>query len=190
MRKLASTLRLSLLVIIGVFMLLFFYMGIYLPKQQHLTALENETATLEKRLLSLKQQQKKMKSKRQVRQDVPLDVPASVIAKFPSTNDMPELLTTWTAEGQKRGVEFLLFKPLAERPRGSLEQGSLIEMPIQITIQGTFHQTLRFFEYLDSLERKVTLSKIKMKNPKKKRGEYVISTDATIITYRRGEPRR
>ena len=82
------------------------------------------------------------------------------------------------------GIEFLLFKPLEEK-----EMVNLIEMPIEITLRGTFNQTLGFFTYLSKFKRKILISNIEMTRPEKKEGIYVVSTHALATTFRRGEAR-
>ena len=84
-----------------------------------------------------------------------------------------------TQKGKKIGIEFLLFEPMVENVFGTL-----VEMPIKITLRGTFHQTLAFFNYLSKLDRKIVISDIEMTQPEKKRGDYVISTHAKLTTYR------
>ena len=80
------------------------------------------------------------------------------------------------------GIEFLLFKPVEEK-----EMGNLIEVPIEITLRGTFNQTLNFFTYLAKFKRKILISDIEMTRPEKKEGLYVVSTHALATTFRRGE---
>ena len=180
MNPVSSIIRLFLLFILGIFILLFFYIGLYLPKREGLTSLESQVPPLEQKILSLKQEKTRLASQVIDKKPV-IDVPESLMKEFPRRDDMPDLLSAWAQKGKSMGIEFLLFEPLQE-----VEVGPLIEMPIQLTLRGTYHQTLSFFNYLSSQERKILLSQIQMTEPQKRAGEFVISTHATVTTFRRG----
>lgn len=185
MNSLSSFIRLFLLFALGLFIALFFYLSLYLPKKQVLENLQHTISASEQKLLSIKHQKENLKMQIIQKQTKSLDLPETLVKQFPITNDMPLLLSSLTQKGREIGIEFLLFEPMSEN-----EFGTLIEMPIRVTLRGTFHQTLTFFNYLSKLERKILISNIEMTQPEKKRGNYVVSTHARVTTFRRstGQP--
>ena len=181
MTSLSAIIRLFLLFVLAVFLLLFFYIGLYSPKEQRVTALEQEAQQLEQKLSALKSQRQQLSETLPKKTKSALDIPQEILASFPEEDDIPSLLSTWTKEGKKMGIEFLLFKPVEEK-----DMGNLIEMPIEITLRGTFNQTLGFFTYLAKFKRKILISNIEMTRPEKKEGTYVVSTHALATTFRKG----
>ena len=184
MTSLSSIIRLFLLFVLAVFILLFFYVGLYSPKDQRVASLEQETQQLEQKLLALRNQRQQLSQALPKKEKPALDIPQEILSSLPAEEDIPSLLSEWTKEGKKIGIEFLLFKPLEEK-----EMVNLIEMPIEITLRGTFNQTLGFFTYLSKFKRKILISNIEMTRPEKKEGIYVVSTHALATTFRRGEAR-
>ncbi|MBI3018650.1 MAG: type 4a pilus biogenesis protein PilO [Deltaproteobacteria bacterium] len=182
MTSLSAIIRLFLLFVLAIFILLFFYIGLYSPKEQRVSGLEQETQQLEQKLIALRNQRQQLSEARPKKIKSSLEIPLDILNSFPEEDDIPSLLSAWTKEGKKMGIEFLLFKPLEEK-----EMERLVEMPIEITLRGTFSQTLDFFTYLSKFKRKILISNIEMTRPEKKEGLYVVSTHALATTFRRGE---
>ncbi len=178
MTPLSSMIRLVLIFLLGVFLLLFFYIGIYAPKKQSFEALRKEIQETEVKFLSLKQQLDS--AQRLFREEEIVDIPGATLNQLPSIDDTAELLAGLSEEGKKMGIEFLLFKPLEEQTIGPV-----VEMPIEIQLKGTFPQTVEFFRYLSQLQRRILLSNIEMTSPQKRGEVFVISTAAKMTTFRR-----
>ena len=87
MSSLSSLIRLFLLFILAIFILLFFYVGLYSPKEKNISALQKDTQLLEQKLLSLKQKQSSLKEAPMPQKRSTLDVPLELINSFPSTNE-------------------------------------------------------------------------------------------------------
>lgn len=77
---------------------------------------------------------------------------------LPDQNQMPDLLRKVTAAGQQSGVEFTLF-----RPQTPLPQGFYADNPVEVTVEGGYHQTGVFLSRLANLNRIVNVSQLKMK---------------------------
>lgn len=179
MTKLSALIRLLLLFAMAVFILLFFYFGVFVPKDERVKSLLSEVESLEKKASGLRQQKKEIQSSAPRLTTSP-DIPKDILASAPQIDDTPELLSKWTKQGKSLRLEFLLFKPAEEKPLGPL-----IEMPIAIKLRGTFDQTLQFLRYLSTGERKILISDIDMSRPEKREGNYVISTQAVVTAFRK-----
>ncbi len=77
-------------------------------------------------------------------------------ALLPEQNEMPDLLRKVTAAGQQSGIEFQLFKP-----QTPINQGFYSDNPVEVRIQGGYHQTGVFLSRLANLNRIVNISDLK-----------------------------
>src|SRR3989338_9177750 len=94
-----SIIRFLLLFLIGIFIFLFFYIGLYIPQKQNLALLKSDLASSEKNLLSLKK--KKSEFLRRLQQsETMVDIPEDVLRQFPQSIDIPKLLSSWTQKGK------------------------------------------------------------------------------------------
>jgi type IV pilus assembly protein PilO len=129
------------------------------------------------------------------------------LQKLPDQREIPGLFHSVALAGKDAGIEFLLFEPKAAVPKTlSSEQkqtdGSKTtpaddkktpaprqepfyeEIPVGVTVMGTFQNILYFFEKVAKLPRIVNISDISMGDRKDVKGRgYVITASCTIKTY-------
>ncbi|MBI4040595.1 MAG: type 4a pilus biogenesis protein PilO [Deltaproteobacteria bacterium] len=177
MNRFNSLLRLFLLFTLAVFILIFFYVGLYSPREQQLLRLQTELETLENSLQKLTAQKNTLASK-QLPAPTP-SLPSELVNAFPKEDEIEILLSEWTRESQKLGIHFIRFKPLQEK-----ELPPLVEMPIEIAIEGTFDQILNFFQIVTSQKRKVLISSVDLSKPRSENSVYLILANAKATTYR------
>ncbi len=98
---------------------------------------------------------------------------------LPEKNQMPDLLRKVTAAGQQSGVEFELF-----RPKPTSAQGFYSDNPIEVRIQGGYHQTGVFLSRLANLNRIVNVSDLKIKGVDQGEGSALtMETDMVLTAY-------
>lgn len=95
--------------------------------------------------------------------------------QLPSQTEIPDLLIDITQAGLGRGLEFVLFKPEKERPIDFYA-----ELPINIKVNGGYHELAQFVSDVSALPRIVTLGDITIGSGEKGR----LSMSATARTYR------
>ena len=78
---------------------------------------------------------------------------------LPTEKEMAELLTQVTIAGQRAGVEFLLFEPQTPSPKDIY-----VEHPVEVTVEGGYHDVGMFLSRLSNLPRIVNVNSIAMKN--------------------------
>ncbi len=100
----------------------------------------------------------------------------TMLRQLPSKNEVADLLVDITQTGLASGLEFELFKPLAEIP-----QDFYAELPINLRITGDYHNIGEFVSGIAALPRIVTLHDINISH--KGKGNQLILT-ATAKTYR------
>ena len=104
----------------------------------------------------------------------------AMIRQLPSKTEVEDLLIDISQTGLASGIEFQLFKPLAEK---HIE--FYAELPITLKMTGTYHQFGEFVSGIAALPRIVTLENISItggKGKKSKKGN--LTMDVTAKTYR------
>jgi len=100
-------------------------------------------------------------------------------ALLPEKNEMPNLLRKVTAAGQQSGVEFTLF-----RPQNPLPKGFYSDNPVEVRIEGGYHQTGVFLSRLANLNRIVNVSELKISGMGDKNDTpFTIKTDFILTAY-------
>ena len=101
----------------------------------------------------------------------------AMIRQLPSKTEVEDLLVDISQTGLASGIEFQLFKPLAEK---HIE--FYAELPITLKMTGTYHQFGEFVSGIAALPRIVTLENISIQGGKGKAGS--LTMDVTAKTYR------
>ena len=78
---------------------------------------------------------------------------------LPTEKEMAELLAQVTVAGQRSGVNFLLFEPRPSSPRDIY-----MENPIEVQVEGSYHQIGMFMSRTSNLPRIINVNSIEMKN--------------------------
>ena len=100
---------------------------------------------------------------------------------LPTEKIMEQLLKDITLAGQKSGVTFLLFKPLAP-----LERDYYFEHPIQIKTSSNYHQLGRFLSKVATLERIVNVNKMNLVTVRTRKNQPTRDTvqgDFEVVIY-------
>ncbi|MBI3814645.1 MAG: type 4a pilus biogenesis protein PilO, partial [Nitrospinae bacterium] len=109
-----------------------------------------------------------------------LDVDLSVAkTQLPEEKEIPSLLTNISNLAMQSGLDILTFKPGGESPKDFYA-----EVPVQIKINGSFHNTLEFFDKVSKMPRIVTISNIKIGGVKEEKGRTVADMECSATTFR------
>ena len=103
---------------------------------------------------------------------------SSMLEQLPKKSEVPDLLVDITRTGLINGLEFELFKPEGERP-----VDFYAELPIQMTVTGTYHQFGKFVSGVASLPRIVTLHDISMGPMSQATGKMTMNVTAKTYRY-------
>jgi type IV pilus assembly protein PilO len=99
----------------------------------------------------------------------------TMLRQLPSKTEVADMLVDITQTGLASGLEFELFKPLAE-----VRKEFYAELPISIKVKGSYHNLGKFVSGMAALPRIVTLHDIKIESSK----SGALSMSATGKTYR------
>ncbi|MGZ6193556.1 MAG: type 4a pilus biogenesis protein PilO [Syntrophales bacterium] len=131
------------------------------------------------------------------------------LTKLPDQREIPGLLYSVAQAGKDSGVDFILFEPkqaekkpkeaedlgvkppaakaAAQKPGDKTpnprEEQFYEEIPVKVSITGSFHNTVTFFEKVAKLPRIVNIEDISMSETKDIRRGRLIVTNCVIKTY-------
>jgi type IV pilus assembly protein PilO len=166
---------------IGTFVLfggLFFYL-IYMPKSSQLSELKQNYEDLETRLLKAKADAKDLDKYKKLFEEAQGKF-RLVLRLLPDKKEIPRLLEDISKSGRHSGLEFLLFKPA-----GEANKGFYAEIPVNIEVQGGYHNLGMFFDKVARLSRIVNVSDIKIKKAGgKKESQKILQATCVATTYR------
>ena len=158
---------------------------LYLPKFKKINDLESNLETLKTRLVSSKRQAAQLESWREKYKNAQATF-ARAKKALPVKKEIPTLLSSISASGQTSGLEFVLFKPLQEKPKNFYA-----EIPVSIKVTGRYHDVASFFDKVSRLPRLVNVDNIVLTPARAQKGknqvavkESDLSTSCTALTYR------
>lgn len=97
---------------------------------------------------------------------------------LPTDRQLSALLRRITLAGQQTGVRFVMFKPNGQQP-----QEFHTELPINIQVQGGYHQVGSFLAELANLRRIVTVSNLRLATNLKSGDDGTTTADFTASAY-------
>ncbi len=104
----------------------------------------------------------------------------ALLQQLPGKTEVAELLVDVSHVGIQSGLEFELFKPLAEKPKDFYA-----ELPIELRVLGRYHEFGNFASGIAALPRIVTLHDLTIStNKKKENSNNELTMSATAKTYR------
>ena len=103
---------------------------------------------------------------------------SSMLKQLPRKNEVADLLIDISRTGLINGLEFELFKPGAERP-----VDFYAELPIDMTVTGTYHQFAGFVSEVASLPRIVILHNSSMAPQSKDNDKMTMNITAKTYRY-------
>lgn len=155
----------------------FFFLA-YSPKSSEITALEAQKAGLEEEIRKVEKIANDLdKHKAEMAEVQRQFAEASLL--LPDEKEIPSLLSTISGQATASGLDVLSFKPLTEKP-----QQFYAEIPVDIGVQGPYHNVGVFLDKISKLPRVVSVNNIKMDSPKQMGGEMILSSTFQLVTYR------
>jgi type IV pilus assembly protein PilO len=97
------------------------------------------------------------------------------VAQLPNQKQVAALLTNISAKAQESGLQVLLF-----RPRAETFQDFYAEVPVDITVKGSFHNTVGFFDEVGRLNRLININNVGFKSTIA--GDNVIMETTSVAT--------
>jgi type IV pilus assembly protein PilO len=148
-------------------------------------SLSTQIAEKQARLHDLEAERAKLQATLKDREKLKIDL-AEVEARFkqattqlPEQKEIPELLRQVSNLGRDSGLEITLFRQQPERL-----QDLYAEVPVEMSVRGSYHQVALFFEKVRHLDRIVNVSDITIKNPQLTDTGLQVDVSFFATTYR------
>jgi len=164
----------ALVVIVVVIVAGYFFLG-WQPLQQDI---ESQQIRVEQQRIILKKNQR-------LAQDLPrkraefatLEKQLKIaLNMLPKKSQIPDLLESVTWAGKDSGLEFSVFKP-----KGEVAKQIYAEVPVDISVKGTFRQLLTFLKRVGEMSRIVAIKNLKVSQGK---AGADLLVKGNVITYR------
>ena len=101
------------------------------------------------------------------------------LKELPNEREIPGLLSEIDALARKSGLEVRKFQPLPETVREYYA-----DVPVQIIMEGGFHEVAIFFDRVGKMSRIVSVEDIAMKDPVEGVSEVNLTVEGKVVTYR------
>lgn len=166
----------GILVLVAIFALFFYF--VYWTNKQEIDLLAESLATKQRTIAKYQIVEKNVpKLEAEVkRAQEQLDI---AIVLIPESKEIPKLLADITNLGSELGLEFTRFTPGPEA-----ERDFYAEVPITLQANGTFHDTVTFFDRIGKLNRIVMVTGVHISNPKFVDNMVTVTTDFVAVTYK------
>lgn len=101
------------------------------------------------------------------------------LKELPDDREIPGLLSEIDTVARKSGLDVRKFQPLPEVMREYYA-----EVPVQIVMEGGFHEVAIFFDRVGKMNRIVSAQGIELKEPKVGTSEVNLTVEGRVVTYR------
>jgi type IV pilus assembly protein PilO len=163
----------TLILIIGLSVWLLFW-----PKHQSIDVLGKQLAQVQQELAKAKKNAAELNDWRNKMKQKEAQY-KTVMRALPEKEEIPTLLAGISQAGRDAGLEFLLFQPKPETPKEFYA-----EIPVDISVSGTYHQVAVFFDKVSNLPRIVNIRDIKMVPAGQKETGGTLTTVCQAVTYK------
>jgi type IV pilus assembly protein PilO len=168
-------------IVIGVIQILIFtgyYFLSYSGKTEEIAKLNGELSALQQEIAKNEKVAKRLPELEKEIEKLDIDLSVAK-AQLPEEKEIPSLLTNISNLAMQSGLDILTFKPSGESTKDFYA-----EVPVQIKINGSFHNTLEFFDKVSKMPRIVTISNVKIGNVKEDKGRTDIDMECAATTFR------
>jgi len=170
--------KIILLLILFILPLVLFYYFYYAPKQENIKRQEQQKIALASEVKRAQAAAKNLQKYKDEVEEAEKRFTETAIV-LPKKKEIPNLLRNISDLGKGAGLDFLSFKPAGEIPKDFYA-----EIPVNIEINGPYHNMGYFLDQVSKLDRIVTVDNIKMGSPKQEGGEMLLKSTCRLVTYR------
>lgn len=146
-----------------------------LPGYQKIDELTAQKQQLSQTLMLTKRKAKDLKKYREKMKKAEYDFYVAM-KQLPDKKEIPSLLAGISNSGKDAGLNFLLFQPSPE-----VNKQFYAEIPVRITVKGSYHNVGIFFDKVSKLNRIVNIKDITISSGA---DSTKLNTNCTAVTYR------
>jgi len=176
--KLPTKQKILLLVLVVVIEAAALVWFLYLPKHKELAVLKVELAKLQTEIDDKTRIANNLPRLQKEFDQLNLEL-AQALTELPNSQEIPSLLTSITTVGKNAGLDFLVFKPKAENPKDFYA-----EVPVDITVSGSYFSVANFFAAVANLPRIVNISNVAFSDIKNVNNRMMTKVTCLATTFR------
>lgn len=176
--KLPNKQKIALLVLLLIAegAVLFFF--VLKPKYDELKGLQDQLAGLQQQVQENRVLAAKLPILQKEYEELSRQLDAA-LTELPNEKEIPALLTSVTDEGKNAGLDFLVFRPRAEQAKDFYA-----EVPVDITVAGTYSSVGNFFAAVSKLPRIMNISNVRFYDIKSSGGQTSLKVTCLATTFR------
>ena len=165
------------LIIAGI--LIGFYYEVVEPKNVEIAMLDEQLGKLDQEVATLTIKVKHLDELIAANKQLEIEL-AKKREKLPPEEEAVMLLKQVSDLGIRLGLDIKLWKPGA---KGEDPSKLFVRLPVNVEMSGGYHTAALFFDRINSLPRIITVSNLKMGNPKTEKGRVVTQTVFDLVAY-------
>lgn len=148
------------------------------PQDKEYVAQEEEVEKLSQKIADETRRARNLgKLKEKIKE---LDIKLKIaLQELPDKREISELLSSVSNLARDAGLEVTLFRPGSE-----LAKDFYAEVPVSISVLGSFHQVATFFDEVGQLSRIVNINQIAIRDPQVHPDNVQVRTDCVATTFR------
>lgn len=154
-----------------------FWQFFYSAKLDEKTKAEEAIESLNTQITSEQRLARNLKKFRDEVKELNVKLTAA-LQELPDKREIPDLLNSVSNLARDSGLEVSLFRPQPE-----VAKDFFSEVPVSVSVEGTFHQVATFFDEVGRMNRIVNINQIQLKEPNVKE-KITIKADCTATTFR------
>lgn len=155
-----------------------FYFSLISPAQADIAAAESKSSELRQKRNAVR-----ARAENRAAFEAELEALAARLKKalreLPNDREIPGLLSEIDGLARKSGLEVRKFQPLPE-----VLHEFYAEVPVQIIMDGGYHEFGIFFDRVRKMNRIVSVKDIKMGDPVEGQSEVTLTVSGRVVTYR------
>jgi len=155
-----------------------FYFGLIKPKYEQFKALQVKLSDLQNQIDENRKVANNLPKLKKEYEQLKVQLDAA-LTELPNQKEIPSLLTSITNVGTGAGLDFLLFKPKPEQPKDFYS-----EVPVDITVSGSFNSVANFFVAVGNLPRIVNINNVSVSDIKDMGGRTMMKVNCLATTFR------
>jgi type IV pilus assembly protein PilO len=151
---------------------------LYLPKHNELVGLKAELTKLQSEIDDKTRIANNLPRLQKEYDQLNIEL-AQALTELPNSKEIPSLLTSITTVGKNAGLDFLVFKP-----RGEVVKDFYAEVPVDITVSGSYFSVANFFAAVANLPRIVNISSVAFADIKNVNNRMMTKVTCLATTFR------
>lgn len=155
-----------------------FYFLLFQPQLEKIQSLQQQVETAKGEVQKAKKAAANLPKHQKEFEAIQKEFEAMAVL-LPKTQEIPNLLRSISDLGKSAGLDFLKFVPGVE-----VQKDFYAEIPIDITINGPYHNLGLFLDKVSKLDRIVTVNNINIDKSQKDGLEMLLNSTCRLLTYR------